>query len=49
MTGEVDESQIIEAHGYRGVVLNEWASTGISWQLLMDDRVVTEQTSMCPK
>lgn len=49
MTGEVNESQVIEAHGYGGVVLNEWASTGIGRQLLMDDCIVTEQTSMCPK
>lgn len=49
MAGKVNESQIVEAHGYGGVVLNKWVSTGISWQLLMDSCIVSEKTSMRPE
>lgn len=46
LAGEVDEGQVIEAGGDRGVALDERAAAGVLGEELMNPRIVTQQTAV---
>lgn len=43
---KVDEGQVTEAQGYGRVALDKWSSIGICGQLLMNNGIMTKETSM---
>lgn len=46
LAGEVNEGQVIEAGGDRGVALDERAAAGVLGEELMNPRIVTQQTTV---
>lgn len=46
LAGEVNEGQVVEAGGDRGVVLDEGPPAGVLREQLVDPRVVTQHTAV---
>ncbi len=46
LAGEVNESQVIEASGDGGVVLDKGPAAGVLWEELVNPGIVTQQTTV---
>lgn len=49
LTAEVNESQVSKPQRDGGVILDKGSSRGVSGKLLMNDGVMTQETTVCAK